>query len=499
MPAKPRRRRLWPYACLFLLLALAIGIFYVYRIATLKPGTSIDYAQQRHDRVRASQPNGEDAWPTYEALFDAHQRLIDAIRDEAPYNEHYVHPEYTTLVDNPPSAGPPIGDAAIDAYRAEKAAAQGGDYVLARQWALAALEHFPEYGIDERLDALRAARTLVRPASQTFMLGALWQDLGDSRGLARALRARMRLAGERGDHAAFVADFERTLALARHVGAQATVIERLVGIGITASALSETKEQLRLHPPDARTCRDLLAALDRQVHFQPFSFHIEGEREQLLEYLQAIHSDDGHADGIRITTAARALAGDPPGPRIVNVAGIFLPSKKQMVDAANTAFDGVAKSADLPRRRDRKSVFDYGAFVAVLGPRYSLLAPLGSALDKAIASNDQVQLDLAGTRTLIAIELFRLENGHLPASLAELVPSCLPSLPDDPYAPDGMLRYVILDHPDEHARTFLLYSVGADGTDNHASPARNSYASLLSQSAEGSGTDFIINPPPDPR
>ena len=41
----------------------------------------------------------------------------------------------------------------------------------------------------------------------------------------------------------------------------------------------------------------------------------------------------------------------------------------------------------------------------------------------------------------LALHAFRLENGHAPASLSELVPSYLPQLPDDPCAVQGTFKY----------------------------------------------------------
>jgi hypothetical protein len=58
----------------------------------------------------------------------------------------------------------------------------------------------------------------------------------------------------------------------------------------------------------------------------------------------------------------------------------------------------------------------------------------------------------------LAIRLFKLEHGHLPANLGELVPLYLPSPPIDP---DGQpLKYRIDDG------RYVLYSIGWDGKDD---------------------------------
>ena len=59
----------------------------------------------------------------------------------------------------------------------------------------------------------------------------------------------------------------------------------------------------------------------------------------------------------------------------------------------------------------------------------------------------------------LAIERFRLETGHCPETLGELVPDYLRSVPDDPF--DGvLLRYRRLDGG------YVVYSVGEDGVDD---------------------------------
>jgi hypothetical protein len=481
--------------CLVLLGAATYYGVRAYKLLTLTPGKSVDYAQQVYDRVAAAQP-GDNAWPHYEALHAAHTALKLEIRAEAPEHRKHPHPLYDSIYSGPPQPLPLTGHEGTDAANAEEAAAELEDHNLAKEWARIALERFANHAIDASLDKLVAARAMVRPKSDAVLLMAtLIPDVGASREMARALKARIHLARDRGDHQAVVADFERVLALARHVGAQGTLIERLVGIAITALAMGEARDQMASPGLTPETCRALLAAIDRQVSFPPFSFHVECERSMLLDTLQYIHSDDGNGDGVRIITAARSLGDQAPGPRIMNLFGAFAPSKKQMVHVANTIFDGLAEAGDTPRRQDRKSVFDHELYVSQLAPAYKLLTLHGPSFEKAMASNDQSCLSVSGTRTMIAIELFRLEKGRLPASLADLVPAYLPVLPDDPYAPNGKLRFKILAEPDQHGRTYLLSSVGADETDDVGAAAKNPFDAL--RAVAGAGKDFIINTPPD--
>ncbi len=80
---------------------------------------------------------------------------------------------------------------------------------------------------------------------------------------------------------------------------------------------------------------------------------------------------------------------------------------------------------------------------------------LGSVLERAASA--QATLDMA--RCALAIERYRLRHGHLPQTLGELVPEFLPKVPGDVVSGDP-LRYKAASDG-----TFLLYSVGGNGTD----------------------------------
>jgi hypothetical protein len=96
---------------------------------------------------------------------------------------------------------------------------------------------------------------------------------------------------------------------------------------------------------------------------------------------------------------------------------------------------------------------------------------------------------LAGTRIMVAIELFQARHGRLPASLDELAPGVLPSVPDDPLTgkPFG---YTLRND----GSGFLLYSLGIDGTDDGGT-----YPSRRGLGWTEAGWDVPINPGRVPR
>jgi len=98
---------------------------------------------------------------------------------------------------------------------------------------------------------------------------------------------------------------------------------------------------------------------------------------------------------------------------------------------------------------------------------------------------------LAGTRTVIAIERYRIAKGALPDSLDALVPAYLSAVPTDPMTGKPMLYTRIKRDP--HGRVYLAYSTGIDGVDNGGrEPAGEMYPNPTD--IEG-GFDFIVNQP----
>lgn len=123
-----------------------------------------------------------------------------------------------------------------------------------------------------------------------------------------------------------------------------------------------------------------------------------------------------------------------------------------------------------------------------------LIAPLGrSALTVHLT-----RTRLHATATRLALERHKLAEGHYPDTLEQLVPTYLPQLPADPFNPGHPIKYLLRDnHP-------ILYSIGANGIDNQATPAPRNVdaANLEARFANPTGpsptapqADWILSPP----
>ena len=118
-------------------------------------------------------------------------------------------------------------------------------------------------------------------------------------------------------------------------------------------------------------------------------------------------------------------------PRIANLTGVLYPSRAALVSRGDQIYDAMAKAADSPRSQRAWNTLD--STVEALPKGYDLLKLLVPAIGSALQANDRHTLEIAGTRTVLAIEAFRAEKGRLPATLDELVPGVLAAVPVDPF------------------------------------------------------------------
>jgi hypothetical protein len=90
-----------------------------------------------------------------------------------------------------------------------------------------------------------------------------------------------------------------------------------------------------------------------------------------------------------------------------------------------------------------------------------------SVVWRIFLTSDEFERDVAATRIMLTLELYRAAHARPPQRLSELVPDYLPANPPDPFAPDG--QFVYLPHKDSSAEAafdYTLYSVGVDGIDS---------------------------------
>ena len=224
---------------------------------------------------------------------------------------------------------------------------------------------------------------------------------------------------------------------------------------------------------------------------------LEGEHLSALDMIQWTHTDNGRGNGRLILTEVDYLRNFPhPGrrrPKIVNIAALAYPSKAETTALADEYFNGLAEYAGLTRSERRLSSFQPDAFLQQIPKRFKVSQFL-PRLGRMLLKRDQSDLDRAGTRLLLAIELHRAQTGAHPAALTDLVPSILSGIPADPFASDGRFIYTRVDPAaDLFGRSYLLYSVGFDGSDDGGLVLDDELYQALT--AGHPGTDYVFNQP----
>jgi hypothetical protein len=157
--------------------------------------------------------------------------------------------------------------------------------------------------------------------------------------------------------------------------------------------------------------------------------------------------------------------------------GLFDREARFLIEAENAMVatarqplnDRVPSSQSLSRQLENKIVSD----------RYVLASMFLPSLARSIEKDTSHIIRVRVAQTAIAVERYRLANGRLPAMLADLVPTHLPAVPDDPFSGQS-LHYVV------KTPGFIVYSVGPDREDNHGTKTNKDGRELQP------GTDIVF-------
>jgi hypothetical protein len=295
------------------------------------------------------------------------------------------------------------------------------------------------------------------------------------------------------------------LATGRALAFQATSLERLAAMAVAGAAVKELRFELVDRSPSARTLRALLTALDRHTDWPPLSHALAGERLVMLDTIARTHTDDGNGDGCLILAELERLgAGDPrpllPGLAERGRAAVWVirqrpfPTKHQTIAAADRLFESFGRWCEVPPLQRTDSPLHPRHILHEEREKRNLTLGILAPDTRLAQVADLVAMELAGTRLMLAIELFHAERGRYPTALSDLPPDFLVSVPDDPFSADGF-RYQRLDAERDPAhRPYLLYSTGFDGRDDGGVPDPNGPAAAAQPGALP-GFDCVLNLP----
>lgn len=494
----PRVRKPWYRArniVLLLILVVSgwIGLE-VYRAVTARPGAAIDYGAMVQELVRAAQPadvgpEDPNGWDLLQPAFAGSEEVhLLFQKREGP---GYI--DYAILFTPTGYDGP--------GYDPESQARLKAD-------ALEAIGLMREKGVFEAIAQASGTPFAMRPGpGRGPLVQMMLPDLGRSRNLARASAARMFLANKAGDGGELARAYEDGLAVGRIMTQQSFLIEHLVGYAITALANAELARDLIERRWDEGTLRACLAALDRQRAWMgSLEIALRAERLGVLDSIQWTHTDDGRGSGRLMLTALvpyTGAGGLPTGSgvswidklfqyKIGNLAGLAYPSRRATTRKTNEYFEQVLVYYRGSASERAAMSFHPDTAVESMPYRYIMLRLLLPALGKSIQTSQHHELNIAGMRVMLAIEIYRARHGAFPASLADLAPEILPKVPQDPLGQAFGYR-LFAPGEDADGRGYLLYSFGADLQDNGGKQDPNAAPIALQQ--RGAGLDLVINQP----
>ncbi len=481
--AKRRQRPLWwklTRGFGFTLLALCtLYAGLAIRYASGRPTIAVDYFAQLNATTLAT-PVEERAWPRYR---DAIMRLpeLPATAD----GKHFI--EFGFVEPGTPdwhiAAKYAQENAHIIAQVREASTLPVGGYVLSTT--------------TDFNPSLRPGRTpVMNPSSarrsitgmdgkaqgvqevDDALISAILPNLAVYREFARLLTFDARLAASQGDAPRAIANLQAVNGLARHASDPGgMLIGQLVGqaiYGLNSFALSEVVANW----PGALSDADLLTISQDFSGWrinpakQDDSINLDGERAVMYDLLQRLYTDDGHGDGrlanihaMRLIEVSNRSNQPTYLPSLAGpITSQLMAGRAEMRRAYDDAFKSAAQNAKLPLPQQQAAWaqamqrFDDPVWKQRHLLASIMLPALGRTNKSFAMATSQREATVAG----IALERYRRSQGTYPATLAELVPDYLPSIPLDPW--DGKpIKYL---PPDASRPTPILYSIGENQIDN---------------------------------
>lgn len=348
--------------------------------------------------------------------------------------------------------------------------------------ALRCMARMRELGAFDTMDRLAAARRACRRFPQGIIDVSQAIGVGEystARRICQVNEARLTLAGEAGDRAEFMRALGANLTVIRATYRDPLVISRLVGAACEALTLRAVRRAvIDGVPPDwVPELQAKLASLETDDPGPCLA--IEGERAFCLEETAAEFSDVAivKAGGPAATPAPMPGVPWPPPP--TGKYGTY----RGNVAALNEYFDAL-------RDELRRPPWVRPESMGIAKSDYARVNTIARSLGYSCRVMDFGLLQREGLRVMLALERYRADHADYPDSLARLVPNYLPAMPRDPLiaCPLGYQRQNPL--LDDRCRSYILYSFGADRTDN-ADNALSSRQWLDEYNAEG--LDFELN------
>jgi hypothetical protein len=272
-------------------------------------------------------------------------------------------------------------------------------------------------------------------------------------------RAQAELAAGRPENA--FQDVQTLLALARAAGSSPFLITVLVERSILDRASQVISDGLERHAWTDVQLAALSSELSRIDLLARLSNGLRGERASLLQ-LDASRTDLLTLQGLPDTRTLRLQNAALRATWAIWPAGWFNEDKAGYIGTIQRYIDAVKQPRELPSTLAEIEAARAGSSVwnKIRNPLSQVAMPALTGSAKQIAATQTILRSLA---TACAVERYRMAHGRQPATLGDLVPALLPSVPTDPLTGQSLC------YKPSESSSYLIYGTGWDQTDNAGS------------------------------
>lgn len=292
---------------------------------------------------------------------------------------------------------------------------------------------------------------------------------GASRRVAVLLAARNAEALRRGDRETFVRGTRHLGQVARAMSVSVGQLGHLAASAIEQLMLSQVRYAVASGLLDEPSLHALAGALDEPATLSP-GFAMRGEGlasiafllETVDELMEEIAAEGGGNEEDEDGVEARAASTRLDRGQMMLPSGLTLEAQVSLTRRAFGEWAALIEMA--PGERAPRRTANAEKWNAVIGNL--LLGSMFGVNERLLEASDAMSANRAGTRTLIALERFRIARGAYPETLDELVPAYMTETPLDPYT--GLVLGYIPPSRGPHAggRGFVLYASGSDLKDD---------------------------------
>jgi hypothetical protein len=256
-------------------------------------------------------------------------------------------------------------------------------------------------------------------------------------------------------------DVQTILALARAAGSSPFLITVLVERSILDRASQVISDGLERHAWTDVQLAALSSELSRIDLLARLSDSLRGGRATVLQ-LDGSRTDLFTLRGLPDTRTLRLQNAALRAGWVIWPAGWFNEDKAGYIGTIQRYIDAVKQPKELPSTLAEIEAARAGSSVwnKIRNPLSQVAMPALTGSAKQIAATQTILRSLAAA---CAVERYRMAHGRLPATLEDLVPAFLPSIPTDP------LTGKPLCYKPSESSSYLIYGTGWDQKDNSGS------------------------------